>query len=139
MNSAWIRTIFFSFLMVFLIFTVFICSSVTEGASTAHADPRVDNGKLLFQKYNCIACHQVYGLGGYMGPDLTNVISAKGKGEAYAKAFLKSGSKRMPDFSLSDSEVGDLLMYLKYLDGTGISPVKEYTINLSGTVNYKGK
>ena len=35
-------------------------------------------GKIVFQKYNCISCHQLYGLGGYLGPDLTNVISEKG-------------------------------------------------------------
>ncbi|MBK8357424.1 MAG: hypothetical protein IPL13_19205 [Saprospiraceae bacterium] len=38
-----------------------------------------DAGKLIWQDYNCNACHQIYGLGGYLGPDLTNVYSKEVK------------------------------------------------------------
>ena len=78
-------------------------------------------GKLLFQKYNCTSCHQLYGLGGYLGPELTTVISQQGKGEFYANAFLKSGTQRMPDFHLSEEEVNDLVQFLKYVDKTAVT------------------
>lgn len=91
-------------------------------------------GKLLFQEYNCGACHQFYGLGGYMGPDLTNVISEKGKGELYAKAFLQGGTQKMPNFHLTEKEIAALIAYLKYVDKTGLSPVKEFRPNWDGTV-----
>lgn len=94
-------------------------------------------GKLLFQEYNCTACHQLYGLGGYMGPDLTNIISAEGKGELYAKAFLMNGTQRMPNFQLTENEITALVSYLKYIDKTGISPVKFFEINLDGTITEK--
>jgi nitric oxide reductase subunit C len=79
---------------------------------------QVDKGKLLFQQHNCISCHQVYGLGGYLGPDLTNAWSDKYRGEAYIKAILKSGGSRMPDFHFSNEEVDALSQYLKYVDNT---------------------
>lgn len=78
-------------------------------------------GKLLFQKHNCTSCHQLYGLGGYLGPELTTMISQQGKGENYAKTFLKSGSQRMPDFHLSDDAIDDLIEFLKYVDTTAIT------------------
>lgn len=96
-------------------------------------------GKLLFQKKNCIACHQIYGLGGYMGPDLTNVISAPGKGPVYIKAFLQNGTVRMPNFQLTESEKDEIVAFLTYADKTGVSPVKKFEINYDGTVNWKGK
>ncbi|MEI6575350.1 MAG: cytochrome c [Bacteroidota bacterium] len=94
-------------------------------------------GKLVFQKRNCIACHQLFGLGGYMGPDLTNVISANGKGPVYVRQFLQNGTTRMPNYHLSEEEVNDLVAYLTYTDKTGISPVKDFKINYNGTVNWK--
>ena len=32
-------------------------------------------GRIVWQKNNCQSCHQLYGLGGYLGPDLTNEMS----------------------------------------------------------------
>jgi nitric oxide reductase subunit C len=94
-------------------------------------------GKLLYQKYNCTACHQLYGLGGYMGPDLTNMVSSPGKGEMYARAFLQAGTQRMPNFNLLEDEIKSLVAYLKYVDKTGTSPVKKFEINFDGTITQK--
>lgn len=96
-----------------------------------------ENGKLLFQKYNCTACHQLYGLGGFMGPDLTNAMSKQGIGELYVSAFLQGGTQRMPNFHLSEDEIKSLVAYLKYVDKTGISPVKKFEINYDGTITQK--
>lgn len=89
-------------------------------------------GQALFQKHNCIACHQFYGLGGYMGPDLTNVIS--NKGSPYARAFLMSGTQRMPNFNLNETELDEMVAFLEFVDTMGRYPANEYQINWYGTV-----
>ena len=91
------------------------------------------NGKLVFQKYNCVSCHQIYGLGGYMGPDLTNVISNRGK--LYATALLINGTDKMPDFNLSKQELSELIAFLEYVDKTGTSPPLIYEITRYGGIN----
>lgn len=78
-------------------------------------------GKQIFQKYNCSACHQLYGLGGFLGPELTTVISDSTRGEIYAMAILRSGTSRMPQFHLKDKEIDQLISFLKYVDTTAIS------------------
>jgi nitric oxide reductase subunit C len=134
MRTSTKRVIFFSLLLLFAVYSFFIMGSVTnfkKGTSALTIEAK--QGKLVFQKYNCIACHQVYGLGGYLGPDLTNVTSGPGKGKEYIHSLLKYGTTRMPDFNLSDDEISDLMAYLNYLDKTGKSPVKEFTLNINGT------
>jgi len=91
-----------------------------------------DMGKLVWQKYNCTACHQVYGLGGYLGPDLTNVYSLKGK--EYINVFLKIGKGAMPQFQLSVTENSALLAFLKDIDKSGKADPKTFTINHDGTI-----
>ncbi len=90
-------------------------------------------GQNIYQDKNCIACHQFYGLGGYMGPDLTNVISTRG--EAYAGAFITSGTARMPNFDLSPDEVSALVAFLSAVDQTGTYPPKNYAVAWNGTVS----
>lgn len=102
-----------------------------------HKAPNMENpkaiaGKMLFQKYNCIACHQLYGLGGNLGPDITNSYA---KGGDYVKAFLKSGTQTMPNFHLSDSEVNDLVEYLKYTNSTGSADPRTFTLTIYGTAS----
>jgi len=91
-----------------------------------------DAGKLVWQKYNCNACHQVYGLGGYLGPDLTNEYSLKG--EEYIKAFLITGTGAMPQFHLTETETNFLLLFLKDIDASGMSDPKTFTRNYDGTI-----
>lgn len=90
------------------------------------------HGADVFQKYNCVACHQFYGLGGYMGPDLTNVIS--NRGEAVARAFIASGTAKMPNLGLSAEEVDAVVAYLAFVDQTGTYPPQEFDVRWYGTV-----
>jgi len=96
-------------------------------------------GEQLYQEYNCTACHQIYGLGGYLGPDLTNVISVKGKGEGYVKAFLNSGVKSMPKFNFSEEEKSALVAFLSAVDKTGFYPNYEAEKNTLGWIELKYK
>jgi len=96
-------------------------------------------GKLLFQKYNCQACHQIYGLGGYMGQDLTNVYSTPGKGPIYIAAFLQSGTNRMPNFNLNEHDISSLTSYLATVDSTGNSPMYKYKITWYGSIEFSDK
>ena len=109
-------------LYVFLLIGFFSYSFIVyvDGTSTCRETmmPEAIQGKLVFQKYNCIACHQLYGLGGYLGPELTTVMSQPGKGDAYCRAFIQSGTPRMPKLGLSEAEIHSVLVYLQYIDKT---------------------
>lgn len=89
-------------------------------------------GKLLWQQYNCNACHQVYGLGGFLGPDLTNTYSTRGP--VYIKAFLQNGTPTMPDFHFNDRELKGLLAYLQDIDASGKADPRTFRINTNGTI-----
>jgi len=132
------RFIFWSLIVLFFIHTLLVFTigtSEDNGKNLMTEDAQA--GKLLFQKYNCTACHQLYGLGGYMGPDLTNMMSAPGKGEIFAHALLQAGTQRMPNFQMTEEEIRSLIAYLKYVDKTGTSPVKKFEINFDGTITQK--
>ena len=90
------------------------------------------SGKQVWQQYNCQACHQLYGLGGYLGPDLTNVYSRRGP--EYVRAFLKNGTNVMPDFHLNEKQTTELIEFLKNVDASGKADPKTYTTNYDGTI-----
>lgn len=113
----------------FLGLSVYLYSFQPAPKTAAHA---VDKGKLLWQQYNCISCHQVYGLGGYLGPDLTNVYSLRSP--EYLKAFIKNGTTIMPNFNFSDDEVDQLLEYLKDMDASGTADPRTFSISNDGTI-----
>lgn len=99
-----------------------------ENSATALAD----KGKKLWQAKNCGACHQIYGLGGYLGPDLTNIYSTRSK--EHIKAFLHTGTNIMPAFNLNDSEVSQIVAYLKSIDATGIAAPYRLKIKYDGSI-----
>jgi nitric oxide reductase subunit C len=96
-------------------------------------------GMQTWQEKNCQSCHQLYGLGGYMGPDLTNTASEKGKGPDYMRAFIKSGTSRMPNFHLSDTEVLNVIAFLKWVDRSGRSKVEAADVHWTGSYNLSTK
>ena len=118
----------------FIIYTGIVYTTGTAKNNSVPLTDNVRNGKIIWQKKNCTACHQLYGLGGYMGPDLTNVISSSGKGEFYAEAFIRSGTKVMPNFQFKDNEVKSLIAFLKYVDASGKFPMKDFGVTYYGTI-----
>jgi nitric oxide reductase subunit C len=124
---------------LFAVYTVFVDAGPIALRKPHPAGAPAAAGKLLYQKYNCQACHQVYGLGGYMGPDLTNVYSASGKGPAYIAAFLRNGTSRMPNFHLSERDVSALVAYLALVDATGTSPIRDYRTTWYGSIEFTGR
>jgi len=114
----------------FLSYSLYLYSALPVKLQSLNKE--ADAGKLTWQKYNCNACHQVYGLGGYLGPDITNVYSLKGP--AYIQAFLKNGTNIMPDFHLTAKEINDLISFMKAIDATGKSDPKTFTLHNDGTI-----
>lgn len=96
------------------------------------ANSQAVKGKILWQEKNCQACHQLYGLGGHLGPDLTNVYH--NRSENYIRAFLKSGTKVMPDFELTPQEMNELMAFLSYVNSTGESSPTHFIIQKDGTI-----
>ena len=117
--------------MMFIIYTIFLYSA-TPVKSTIVSNETAQ-GKLIWQQYNCNSCHQVYGLGGYLGPDLTNVYSRRGAD--YITAFLKNGTNIMPDFHLKEQQIKGLVAFLKNIDSSGKSDPRTFTINKNGTIS----
>ena len=123
---------------LFLIYNLFVYSS-QDRTTTVKLSSKALYGQKLWQDYNCWSCHQIYGLGGYLGPDLTNTYSNPAKGPLYIKAFLNSGIKSMPKFSFSEEEQEAIVTYLKFVDSTGYYPNYDANIKSNGWVEIKYK
>jgi nitric oxide reductase subunit C len=93
------------------------------------------DGRLVWQKYNCQTCHQLFGLGGYLGPDLTNIYSAPGKGEKYLRAMLPAGVKQMPAFQIPSDEIDALVEFLKSTDQSGTADPRSFKTNAFGMIH----
>jgi nitric oxide reductase subunit C len=98
-------------------------------------DKQTIAGWKVWQDKNCQSCHQLYGLGGYMGPDLTNVSSFPGKDAGYLKSFIKHGTVRMPDFNLSDPETENIIAFLTWVDKSGKSKIPVNVVSWWGNYN----
>jgi nitric oxide reductase subunit C len=127
--------LFAAFVFVSLVVYIYCDNNNTEGMPSA----QVTAGWQAWQENNCQSCHQLYGLGGYMGPDLTNTYSEKGKGLLYMQSIIKHGTGRMPDFNLSDTDANNLVQFLEWVDRSGMSKVKAGDVHWSGTYSLEKK
>jgi nitric oxide reductase subunit C len=114
---------FISLFVTYLVYSIIVYTKGTEKDISISAAERsnIKKGSHLFQKYNCTSCHQLYGLGGYLGPELTTAYSDPARGELYMKVFLKAGGRRMPNYHFKDEEINALISFLKYVDESAIT------------------
>jgi len=124
---------------IFITYNTILYTENTSASSAPKLSDSALKGEHLWQENNCTACHQIYGLGGYLGPDLTNISSNPKKGLEYAKAFFNSGVKSMPKFNFNASEKNDLAEFLKAIDQSGYYPNQNADFEYSGWVNIKYK
>ncbi|HRG17847.1 MAG TPA: cytochrome c [Flavobacterium lutivivi] len=121
---------------LFLAYNYIIYTS-KESYGTIHLSEKALQGENLWLKNNCNSCHQFYGLGGYLGPDLTNISSKRD--QANIKAMLNSGVNAMPKFNFKENEKEALIQFLKEVDQTGCYPNKEASIEYNGWVEIKNE
>lgn len=105
----------------------------SEGNHTPPISAEAIEGKKIWQKKNCQSCHQFYGLGGYMGPDLTNITAQKN--ENYIRAIIQSGTRKMPNFHLTGTEVNSIIAYLSWINASGSAAVPDSAVNSWGSYN----
>ena len=85
------------------------------------------NGKEIFDAVGCLGCHKVYGQGGTIGPDLSN-LATQGRSAEWLRTQIRDPkannlhSQMFPFDYLSDQQVGDLVAYLQTLSSTGTPP-----------------
>lgn len=77
-------------------------------------DPVALRGRAVWHRENCQVCHQLWGLGGFLGPDLTNAASRVDS--VRLTALLTAGSGQMPAFQLPPDEIAAVRAYLVALD-----------------------
>ncbi|MBI1837630.1 MAG: c-type cytochrome [Flavobacteriia bacterium] len=105
----------------------------------AYSNEKAIEGRLVFQKYNCQDCHQLYGLGGYLGPDLTNVYKKYQQNDVILKAFFKGGMQQMPEFNLTTIEENQLIEFFKMTNSSGSADPRDYQFFPSGMIEQKDK
>ena len=111
--------VFVVLFITYVSYSSWVYTKATSAAGTMNVQEQ--SGKKLWQKLNCTSCHQIFGLGGYLGPELTTVISDPKRGEVYARAFLQNGGTRMPNFHFKTEEIDELIAYLKYIDSNAFT------------------
>ncbi len=116
-------SVFIVLLTLYAVYSAVVYTRGTESSANipAREYAHIVEGKQLYQQYNCTSCHQIYGLGGYLGPELTTAYSDPQQGELYMRAFLQAGGPRMPNFHFTKEQVDDIISYLRYVDRTAIT------------------
>ena len=86
-------------------------------------DEQEQLGRAVWMRENCMVCHQFFGMGGYLGPDLTNV--ARRIGPETIAWVVANGRGSMPAFDLDAEELAAVTAFLVAMDATGTFPLRE--------------
>lgn len=113
----WKAITFTIILALFLVQSFFVYSDYKSPVKHVPLSRRAVAGLKLWRSNNCQVCHQVYGFGGFLGPDLTNVASRLDP--IAFERILTYGQKQMPAFGLDKEKVNSLVAFFDELDATG--------------------
>jgi nitric oxide reductase subunit C len=109
-------------LTAYIAYSAWVYTVGTE--SLVEMDLAAQNGKRIWQRSNCQNCHQLFGLGGYMGPDLTSVTTDESRGSTYARAIILSGGNNMPYYHFTESEADDIIAYLDHVNKAATANIR---------------
>jgi nitric oxide reductase subunit C len=114
------RTAVIALAAAFVSYSAWVHLHPSEPKASAPMTPPQARGFAVWRRNNCQACHQLYGMGGYLGPDLTN--AAGRLTPARIHAVVTEGSTPMPRFELTRDERDELIEFLTYVNTTGSWP-----------------
>jgi nitric oxide reductase subunit C len=117
--------------VLFAGYTLAVYLFADPGQVSSSPNEKEQAGWAIWQERNCQSCHQLYGLGGYMGPDLTNAASIKGT--EYMRSFIASGTDRMPNLHLKPDEVDQVISFLQWVDKSGTNRVPDSAVHWTGS------
>lgn len=127
-----LKAIWIGLFTAFCIYTVWVYL-YCDSNDVLSIDASVKKGQAVWQEKNCQSCHQLYGLGGYMGPDLTNIAGDSRRGPQHMYTFLKYGTESMPNYHLTENEISNIITFLSWVDKSGTSQVPKGNIHWTGT------
>lgn len=113
------RKILLSFLVLFFIIQSLLVYLDSNKFQKISFSPSAQLGRTIWLENNCQSCHQIYGFGGFLGPDLTN--TAKYYSSEDLIEILETGPLQMPSIKLSKKEAKDLSAFFNEIDKTGVS------------------
>jgi len=95
----------------------------SDPAGRTHAlSSQAMEGMAIWRENNCQSCHQIYGFGGFLGPDLTNSFGTLSP--EHLESILTVGAGQMPAFRLDHEERAAITSYFREIDATGVSQPK---------------
>ncbi|PCI09398.1 hypothetical protein COB72_06650 [bacterium] len=105
----------------------------TDSTQTTPLNHQQSAGRQVWLQNNCQACHQLYGFGGFLGPDLTN--AAQRLNQSQLESQLVLGQGQMPAFDFDQDQTDSLWAFLVAMNQTGIGQARNP--NLIKTANPK--
>ncbi len=116
--GAWRSPVFFAVAACFFVQTALVWLDLgARPGSTVPIAPSARQGQTIFRSHGCQSCHAVFGMGGFLGPDLTN--AARRVPPARFAELLQFGSGAMPAYHLDQNERDAVSAYLAAIDSTG--------------------
>ena len=103
----------------FLVLTVDSFAKVPELTNEKALDEKVQLGKAVWDRSNCMGCHTLLGEGGYYAPELTRVYERRGP--TFIRAMLTNpeamypGQRRMQKYKLTDPEIDAVIAFFQWI------------------------
>ncbi len=94
----------------------------TDPGETVQLNAQAVAGRHLWQRSNCQVCHQLYGFGGFLGPDLTNAAARMERTQL--DSLLTQGRGQMPAFKMQPDEIDAIWSFLNAMNKTGIGQAR---------------
>jgi nitric oxide reductase subunit C len=107
--------------LIFFLQTWFVYTD-PAGRRTPPLSREAARGRGIWHDRNCQSCHQLYGFGGFLGPDLTNAHERLSK--ARLDSVLTDGAGQMPAFHLDERARSDVAAFLAEIHETGRGQLK---------------
>jgi nitric oxide reductase subunit C len=130
------------FTAAFIGLTIHTHTTIAARTHTDKLTREVARGLQIWMQYNCENCHTLLGEGAYFAPDLTQIVSQKGK--IYLSSFLADPSRfyseerdgrLMPTLGLSEAEISDVLDFLEWVGGIDTNGWPPRPILVSGVAS----